>query len=101
MSQISQAQLPTVKERLAVIETLINAMVESNLKFESSLMDAVKRIEIKQNDIENKLNTHLQEPYTNYKDNKRKLSYEIVKYFLFIVLGIAVAYIGEILGGGQ
>lgn len=99
MSQTINNQLPTTKERLAVIETLMNAMVESNMKFENAVMEAIRRIESKQVDIDNKLNDHLKEPYDNYKDNKKKLFYEILRYFIFILLGIAVAWVGEILGG--
>jgi hypothetical protein len=98
MSQTIQ-QGTTTKERLAIIETVMNAMVESNMKFENAVMEGVRRIEVNQKEIERKLNDHLQEPYVNYKDTKKKLMYEILRYLIFIFLGIGVAYIGEILGG--
>lgn len=99
MSQTIQTPMPTAKERLAVIETLMNAMVESNMKFETAMMEAIRRVEANQKEIDSKLNAHLQEPFVTYKDTKKKIIYEVVRYVVLILVGAVIAYVVETIGG--
>jgi hypothetical protein len=92
MSQQPQPYSPyTDKERLIRIETLINTVIESQVRLEASFISQIKKLDARIDELENTMDTHLGEDGKTY----RGLRYKIVEFVLLAILGIVIGYLAR------